>query len=121
MVKRIRLDPYADLVNDPDKKGTLAAPKIRFGEFGHYAIAPVRTRFCGLQWFVWNTHIDDRGLPAVIRQEASVVDALAGFTYDDLPPMLRKLLTDCDTDCKGNSGNVRQYFRPVQRAECVRS
>lgn len=68
------------LVNDPAKAGELAAPKTTFGDRSRYAIAPVHTRFDAVQWFVWDAEQpDDLQLPAVIRQAATMAEALRGL------------------------------------------
>ena len=72
-------NPMTSLTNDPSRKGELAAPKRLFGEYNRYAVAPVHTRLSGVQWFVWDAHTDDNGLPAVIRQEDSLEAAIAGL------------------------------------------
>ena len=94
MAKRVRVqvNPYVNLQNDPNKRGSCAAPKLRFGDYGRYAIAPVHTRFRDIQWFVWDAHVEDRGLAAVIRQAPTLVEALAGLECDPIPAPLRPLL-----------------------------
>ena len=68
------------LTNNPMLRGSLAAPKQRFGDWGRYAIAPVHTRFDDLEWFVWDAEdIDEAtGLAAVIRQAPTMEEALRG-------------------------------------------
>ncbi len=65
--------------NMPARKGELAGRGVRFGEFGRYAVAPVHTRFETVQWFVWDAEKDDRGSPAVIRQDATLEATIAGL------------------------------------------
>jgi len=57
------------VTNNPNQKGTLAAPKAIFGDHGRFAIAPVHTRFDAVEWFVWDAETtDDLGLATVIRE-----------------------------------------------------
>ncbi len=69
------------LTNNPMLRGSLAAPKQRFGDWGRYAIAPVHTRFDDLEWFVWDAEVIDEatGLAAVIRQAPTMEEALRGL------------------------------------------
>ena len=69
------------LTNNPTLRGSLAAPKQRFGDWGRYAIAPVHTRFDDLEWFVWDAEVIDEatGLAAVIRQAPTMEEALRGL------------------------------------------
>lgn len=68
-------------VNDPSRKGEIAARKQLFGDCSRYAVAPVHTRFDAVQWFVWDAEITcpDTGLPEVIRQAETLTEALAGI------------------------------------------
>ena len=70
--------------NEPSRKGELAARKQLFGDCSRYAVAPVHTRFDAVQWFVWDAEITcpDTGLPEVIRQAATLAEALAGIDAD---------------------------------------
>lgn len=70
--------------NDPSRKGELAARKQLFGDCSRYAIAPVHTRFGAVQWFVWDAELTCRktGLPEVIRQTATLEEALQGIDAD---------------------------------------
>lgn len=68
--------------NDPTKRGQLAARKRLFGDLSRYAVAPVHTRFDAVQWFVWdadNAWMDETGKPGVIRQAATLEEALKGL------------------------------------------
>lgn len=70
--------------NDPKRAGQLAARKRLFGDNSRYAVAPVHTRFDRIEWFVWdaeNPWLDGDGKPSVIRQAATLPDALYGLTY----------------------------------------
>ena len=69
------------LTNTPMLRGSLAAPKQRFGKFGHYAIAPIHTRFDAVDWVVWDADITDEatGLAAIIRQADTMDEALRGL------------------------------------------
>lgn len=72
----------ASYQNDPSRKGQLAARKQLFGEFSRYAVAPVHTRFDRVQWFVWDAHTQTSRRdpsPAVIRQEETLAEAIAGL------------------------------------------
>lgn len=81
----------ASYVNNPARKGQLAARKQLFGEFSRYAVAPVYTRFDAVEWFVWDAHTYASATdasPAVIRQEATLAAAVAGLIlprYVDQP------------------------------------
>lgn len=68
-------------VNDPSRKGELAAPKQLFGDCSRYAVAPVHTRFDAVQWFVWDAEITcpETGMPEVIRQADTLAEALQGI------------------------------------------
>ena len=68
------------IVNDPARKGDLAARKRLFGGNSRFAIAPVHTRFDAVEWMVWDAHRDDgTGRPEVIRQAATEAEALEGL------------------------------------------
>ena len=70
--------------NEPAKAGQLAARKRVFGDCSRYAVAPVHTRFDAVEWFVWDAEhpwIDGDGKPGVIRQAATLPDALWGLEY----------------------------------------
>ena len=69
------------LTNDPMLRGSLVAPKQRFGDYGRYAIAPVHTRFDTIEWQVWDADLFDEatGLAAVIRQAETLDAALRGL------------------------------------------
>jgi hypothetical protein len=68
--------------NNPAKRGQLAARKRFFGDCSRYAVAPVHTRFDAVEWFVWDCEhewIDASGRPGVIRQAATLEEALRGL------------------------------------------
>ena len=67
-------------VNDPERKGQLAARKVLF--YGsRYAVAPVYTRFDAVQFFVWDAaqHDETTDGPRVIRQAATFEEAMRGL------------------------------------------
>jgi hypothetical protein len=70
------------LVNDPTRKGQLAAPKRIFGDWRRYAVAPVHTRFDAVEWFVWDAESwdEDGTNPAVIRQASTEAEAVEGLS-----------------------------------------
>lgn len=69
------------LRNDPTKAGAPAAKKRLFGDFSRFAVYPVHTRFDDVEWFV--TDADQTcpitGMAAVIRQEPTEAEAVAGL------------------------------------------
>lgn len=65
--------------NNPAQKGALASAKVAFGPAKRYALGAVHTRGDAVQWFVWDAETDDRGMPAVIRQEDTAQAAIAGL------------------------------------------
>jgi hypothetical protein len=69
------------LLNDPTRKGQLAASKRLFGDYRRYAVAPIHTRFDALEWFVWDAMSwePDGTNPAVIRQASSEEEAVEGL------------------------------------------
>ena len=97
MVERVRLgnrrkrNPFANLKNDPEMRGSLALPKVVFGG-DRYELAPVHNRFRGIVWFVWDRFMDDRGAPALVRQEQELSKALAGLPTIGLPTDVLDLL-----------------------------
>jgi hypothetical protein len=71
--------------NNPAKRGQLAARKRLFGPYSRYAVAPIHTRFDAVEWFVWDAEhkwIDASGRPGVIRQAATLDEALRGLDLD---------------------------------------
>lgn len=70
-----------EVVNDAEKRGQLAAPKVLFGELSRYAIAPIHTRFGTIVWFVWDAEktLEETHMADVIRQEASFEEAVKGL------------------------------------------
>ena len=68
------------LTNNPMLRGSLAAPKQRFGKCGRYAIAPIHTRFNAIEWVIWDADIIDEatGLAVIIRQACTMDEALRG-------------------------------------------
>jgi hypothetical protein len=70
----------AKYTNNPALRGKLADRKRLFGGYSRYAVAPVHTRFEAVQWFVWDAEaMDAEGVPSVIRQEATLQEALHGL------------------------------------------
>jgi hypothetical protein len=68
------------IVNNPLKKGELAAPKKLFGDDSRYAIAPIHTRFDEVSWFVWDAELlNQHGKAEVIRQSETMEEALNGL------------------------------------------
>ena len=67
--------------NNPMLRGSLAAPKQRFGDHGRYAVAPIHTRFDAVEWFVWDAEheLSTMSRAEVIRQEPSVEESLRGL------------------------------------------
>jgi hypothetical protein len=67
--------------NNPAMAGQAAARKRLFGEYSRYAVWPIHTRFGQLQWLVADAHVTDEvtGGPAVIRQEDTEEEAVAGL------------------------------------------
>ena len=65
--------------NDAHRKGQLAARKQLFGDYSRYAVAPIHTRFDAVSWFVWDADGYPYGEPAIIRQEATLAEAIAGL------------------------------------------
>lgn len=70
-----------DISNDPMLRGSTAAPKQRFGDYGRFAVAPIHTRFDTIEWLVWDAEITDdaTGLAAIIRQAGTMDAALRGL------------------------------------------
>lgn len=71
----------SSFINNPSLKGSLAAPKQRFGEAGRYAAAPIHTRFDEVEWFVWDAEhpASNMSRAEVIRQAATLEEALRGL------------------------------------------
>lgn len=69
------------IINNPARKGEVAARKRLFGGYSRYAVAPVHTRGEAVEWFVWDAHVTDpeTGSPAVIRQAATEAEATLGL------------------------------------------
>jgi hypothetical protein len=80
------------IVNNPARKGELAADKQLFGPRSNpyrYAVAPVHGReSVGLGWFVWDAETPDLTQerdpvmgwpPAIIRISTSLEEAVAGL------------------------------------------
>ena len=65
--------------NEPARKGQLASRKVTFGEHRRYAVAAIHTRFDAVEWFVWDAEVMDGDVPAVIRQEPTLAEALRGL------------------------------------------
>ena len=74
--------PYNVAANNPANRGAFAGNPHRFNNH-RYTVAPVHTRFDGIEWLVFdNERIDDDNLPFVIRQSASFDDAVSGLYLD---------------------------------------
>lgn len=71
----------SDVQNNPMLKGSLAGKKVRFGDNGRYAVAPVHTRFDAVEWFVWDAEhpLSDMTKAEVIRQSSTRQEAMAGL------------------------------------------
>ena len=74
------------IINDPTRKGELAAGKQVFGPNNRYAVAPVHSRFDAVGWFVWDTETPGDNYdpimgfePAIIRIVSSYEEAIAGL------------------------------------------
>jgi hypothetical protein len=69
--------------NSPNQRGSLASSKVRFGDFGRFAVAAVHTRFDAVAWFVWDAETPDdiTDMPAVIRQAGTFSEAVGGMGY----------------------------------------
>jgi hypothetical protein len=66
--------------NNPALRGQPAARKQLFGDCSRYAVAPIHTRFDAIEWFVWDAdRLDKQGAPEVIRQAATLDEALQGL------------------------------------------
>lgn len=66
--------------NNPALRGQTAARKQLFGDNSRYAVAPIHTRFDAVEWFVWDAdRLDKQGIPEVIRQAATLDEALRGL------------------------------------------
>jgi len=66
--------------NNPALRGQPAARKQLFGDYSRYAVAPIHTRFDAIEWFVWDAdRLDKQGIPEVIRQAATIDEALQGL------------------------------------------
>ena len=61
--------------NDPSKPGHKASKVQTFGPLHRYVIYAIHTREA-IQWFVCDAETDDEGYPAVIRQSATMQEAL---------------------------------------------
>jgi hypothetical protein len=74
--KTIRLE-----ANNPSQSGRLASDRIRFGEFGRFALAAVHTRFEAVTWMVFDAEQEDEltGKPKIIRQADSAAEAIRGL------------------------------------------
>lgn len=76
-----------NIINDPSRKGELAAKKQLFGKNNRYAIAPVHSRFDTVGWFVWDAEKPDYKnhdavlgyAPAIIRIVDTFEAAIAGL------------------------------------------
>lgn len=67
--------------NNPKRAGELASKKVRFGQFGRYAVAAIHTRFDSVEWFVWDAEHPRSSLQRaeVIRQASTYDEAIAGL------------------------------------------
>lgn len=70
--------------NDPSRAGQRASQRLIFGEFHRFAVFAIHTRFDAVEWFVTDAEKTDPVTegPAVIRQEATMAEAVAGL---DIP------------------------------------
>jgi len=68
--------------NNPAFAGQLAGPAFFHGEFHRYKVYPVHTRFESVSWFVSDAETIDEltGLPAIIRQESTLTEAIHGIS-----------------------------------------
>tara|TARA_R100000664_G_C2754382_1_gene141982 strand:- start:1012 stop:1260 length:249 start_codon:yes stop_codon:yes gene_type:complete len=66
---------------DGYENGQIVYKKFIFGHYSRYAIAPVKSRFGGVSWFVWDAEQQDNitGSPSVIRQAQSIESAIFGL------------------------------------------
>lgn len=71
----------ANIQNNPNLKGSLAAKKIIFGDYSRYAVAPVHTRFDAVEWFVWDAMhpLSTDARCEVIRQAETKEKAMGGL------------------------------------------
>lgn len=67
--------------NNPRKAGQRATRQQLFGDYSRYAVYAVHTRFEAVEWFVADAETTDEatGLPAIIRQEPTMVQAVEGL------------------------------------------
>ena len=86
-------------INNPLLAGGLAAPKQFFGEFNRFAVAPVNTRFDAVEWFVWDADAIDpvTGAASVIRQAATLEEALAGLPIEAYAPRKQRITVSPNT------------------------
>ena len=70
-----------EIINDSSKRGELAAPKVLFGEFSRYAVAPLHSRFGSIVWFVWDAEksYDETKAADIIRQGCTLEEAVEGL------------------------------------------
>ena len=68
-----------EIANDATKRGQLAAPKVLFGEFSRYAVAPLHSRFGSIVWFVWDAEksYDETKAADIIRQGCTFEEAVS--------------------------------------------
>lgn len=68
--------------NNPSAAGNLASEKVRFGEFGRFAVFAVHTRFDAVQWLVADAEVTDEttGFAAVVRQCETFEEAVRGLS-----------------------------------------
>jgi hypothetical protein len=66
--------------NRPQFAGQPASSFVLFGEYDRYKAQAFHTRFEGIEWQVTDAEtLDDLGLPAIIRQEPTFEQAVAGL------------------------------------------
>lgn len=79
---RAAFDGRIATTENPSDAGKLAARKVLFGGHSRYSIAPVFSRFGGVNWFVWDIEGVDEitGAPGeVVRIASTIGEALAGL------------------------------------------
>ena len=72
---------FSSISIDGYENGQIVSKKFIFGDCSRYAVAPVKSRFGGVSWFVWDAEQQDdiTGGPSVIRQASSIESAIFGL------------------------------------------